>query len=63
MTNIGIGKMSVCEFNVKSTLDGEGAQDFGSSGVGFSPYRGYCILLYLPTQLRFPIGGEQVKTH
>lgn len=38
MTNIGIGKMSVCEFNVKSTLDGEGAQDFGSSGVGFSPY-------------------------
>ena len=59
MTNIGIGKMSVCE----STLGREGAQDFGSSGVGFSPCRGYCILLYLPTQLCFPIGGEQVKTH
>ena len=27
----------------------------------FEPCWGYLILLYLPTQIRFPIGGEQVQ--
>ena len=35
----------------------------GSSGLGSSPGRGHCVLLYLPTQIRFLIGGERVTCH
>ena len=39
---------------------------FPSKGCGLHKlkhFKGYNVLLYLPTQTRFPIGGERVTCH